>query len=77
MAKDWKCSVCNKRFTKESGAAMHIRDMAHKKLATPEHDPRNYQPDDDPSMADMMINAQLDRAMGNPVDDWLADMLDD
>lgn len=38
---------------------------------------RSERADDEQSMAELMIEAELDRAMGEPVDDWLLDMLPD
>lgn len=36
-----------------------------------------YEDDDEPSIASQMIDAQIARACGEPVEDWLADMLPD
>ncbi len=77
MAKDWKCSVCKKRFRQKAATYAHIRAVHN--LATlpgPVHDPRRYA-DDEPSIASQLIQAQLDRACGDPIPDWLADMLPD
>lgn len=34
-----------------------------------------YRDEHEPSIADLMVQASIDRAMGEPVEDWLADML--
>ena len=74
MSKDWKCSLCNKRFHQKKHGENHARDYHKKKDAGIVHAPRT---DNEPSMADLMVNAEINRACGDPVDDYLLDMLPD
>ena len=65
-----KCPTCNREFRDSHALGQHTRAKGHGqfKLLTD---------DDGPSMSSLMIDAQIDRAMGLPVDDWLVDMLPD
>ena len=66
-----RCSRCGKEFSTRQGAQMHI-DMKHhgkgERVAVVKRE-------HEPSMAELMIDAQIAKACGEPVDDWLADML--
>ena len=70
-----RCSRCKKVFKSRAGCDHHIQ-MKHggdgERIPVGESASRK---DYEPSMAELMIGAQLDRAMGNPVPDWLEDML--
>lgn len=72
-AKTNPCPYCTKKFADAWGVYAHAK-VKHKgkKLA---HLKPNKKEDDEPSMADLMIDAQLNRAMGIRNDDWLEDML--
>ena len=76
--KTWQCKLCNKRFTNPTNVARHAKDkhgrtddlsMRVKKV--------QKKPTAEPSIASLMVEARLDRAMGLPVDDWLLEMLDE
>lgn len=70
-----RCSRCKKAFKSRSACDNHIKDV-HKGIG--ERVPVGHsmsRKDYEPSMADLMIEAQLNRAMGEPVEDWLIDML--
>lgn len=69
-----RCSACLKVFKSRQGADDHIRQK-HAGNATriaagpgPKHD-------DHESMADIFVQAQINRAMGEPNEDWIEDML--
>tara|TARA_R110000787_G_scaffold19874_2_gene59127 strand:- start:463 stop:690 length:228 start_codon:yes stop_codon:yes gene_type:complete len=74
MAKDWKCSRCGKRWNKQEHVERHIKDFHTKRGGEAIYKPREPE---EPSMADLMIDAQIAQACGEPVEDWLADMLPD
>lgn len=59
----WECLYCGRKFRSLAGVKQH-EQAKH---------PRAEK--DEPSIADLMVQAELDRAMGEPVEDWLADML--
>ncbi len=72
------CGCCKKQFTTEESITAHVKAVHKNKYkvdifklhSTIKH------VDDEPSMADKIINAQLQQAMGEPVeDDWLLDSI--
>lgn len=63
------CQTCSKKFRDTDALRSHVKAKKHQR---PER-----QVEREPSMADLMIDAQIDRAMGLPVSDWLVDMLPD
>ena len=63
------CSRCGKHFGKPKYCRQHIAAV-HKAGGEPVPVPEREE-----SMADIFVQAELDRAMGNPVDDWIADMM--
>lgn len=71
------CPICRKSFHDRIGVYQHAK-AKHKRhnldsLRMAASLPRD---DDEPSMADRMIEAQLQHAMGGPVDeDWLLDAI--
>lgn len=72
--KAWMCSRCRKRFADPRSIPMHVRDK-HKgdgeAVRVPKSERRKRE-DAEPSMADLAIAAEIDRAMGIPNDDdWL------
>lgn len=69
-----RCSRCGKVFSSRAGADAHIRD---KHAGDGKRIPVGRQPsqDSEQSMASLLIEAELDRAMGLSVDEDLADML--
>lgn len=77
--KPWMCSTCSKRFHDPKPILMHVRD-AHKGEGKPIRVPkseRRQREDNEPSIAQRAIDAQLNRAMGLPVDDefdWVNDL---
>jgi uncharacterized C2H2 Zn-finger protein len=69
--KNRKCSRCGKEFASRKGCQMHI-DMKHGgKGARVAVVKREYEQ----SIAEQMIEAQIDIACGNPVDDYLKEIL--
>lgn len=64
-----RCKTCGKKFNNDNALRSHARDKKHQ---LPERVAQR-----EPSMADLMIDAHIDRAMGLPVEDWLIDMLPD
>lgn len=72
--KKWECSTCHKKFNTKQGATSHIRDYHPKKKdeAIPAVYPRR---ESEESMADIFVNAYLNRAMGEKNEDWVEDML--
>jgi hypothetical protein len=72
--KPWMCSKCRKKWSDPKPIFNHIRD-AHggdgKPVRVPKSE-RRQREDAEPSMADLAIQAHIDRAMGIPNDDdWL------
>jgi hypothetical protein len=51
--------------------------MEKKRTKKKQESPNPPEPNHEPSMAELMIDAELSRAMGEPVEDWLSDMLTD
>lgn len=72
--KHWMCSKCQKRFSDPRSIPHHARDTHAgdgKAVRVPKSE-RRQREDREPSMADLAIQAQIDRAMGIPNDDdWL------
>lgn len=71
----WMCSRCQKRWHDPNGGLqMHIRDVHGgdgKAVRVPKSE-RRQREDAEPSMAELAIAAQIDRAMGiKNDDDWL------
>ncbi len=66
-----RCSRCNKNFSSRAGCDQHIQ-MKHKGIG--EKLPvlkKEYEP----SMGDLMVEAEINRAMGIKNEDWIEDML--
>lgn len=61
-----QCPTCGKRFTDNNAQRLHAKAKNHKRLP--------YE-DAEPSMADLMIEAQMNRAMGGQNEDWIEEML--
>ena len=74
MAKRHKCSACQRGFHTERGVRDHIRDFHKSKKGESVKKPPRAD-DDEPSMAELFIEAQMNRAMGIRNDDWIEDML--
>lgn len=68
-----RCSRCGRTFKSRRGADDHIR-MVHKGKG--ERVTARRPRDDEPSMADLVVDAQIARACGEPVEDWIATMFD-
>ena len=64
-----QCQTCSKKFRDANALRSHAKAKGHQ---LPEREAER-----EPSMANLMIDAHIDRAMGLPVDDWLADMMPD
>lgn len=67
-----RCSRCGKHFRNYQAARQHIRDY-HKKRGGEVVPARQY--DTEESMADLLVEAEINRAMGKPNEPWLEDML--
>lgn len=70
-----RCSRCKKVFTSRAGCDSHIKmkhDGQGERIPVGESASRKNH---EPSMAELMIDAERDMAMGEPVEDWLRDML--
>lgn len=67
-----KCPYCNRELADASGVYSHVKKKhPNKKRAHLRPD----RPEQDESMADIFIEAELNRAMGIKNDDWIEDML--
>ena len=68
-----QCSRCLKRFQKKKSAEAHIRQVHGGKGEVRQWAYKHGCDDDEPSMADRAVQAELDRAMGveNPDIEWL------
>lgn len=72
--KHWMCSTCSKRFADPRSIPNHVKD-AHggdgQAVRVPKSE-RRQREEREQSMADLAVQAQIDRAMGIPNDDdWL------
>lgn len=72
--KRWQCTTCRRRFSTEDGTNMHIGAKHSKKggEAIPYERPQH---DDEESNADLMVEAAINTAVGEPVEDWIRDMM--
>lgn len=66
------CPHCERRFADRNGLYLHIKAKHGRKLAASLRPAANREP----SMADLVIEAQLARIMGEPVDEDIAEMFD-
>lgn len=68
MSKPWACSRCGKKFSDPVPVRAHIASKHGGKGEPVRVAKREYEP----SMADLAVQAEIDRAMGIPNDDdWL------
>lgn len=72
------CGACNKRMATLDGARTHA--LSHRRARVVDifqfcERIGTAVQDEEPSMADLMIEAQMNRAMGIGNEDWLEDML--
>lgn len=77
-AKHFACAYCGKRFADAQGRWQHTRARHPRKpnpALVPNAQPRPPRQSDDESIADLLIEAEINRAMGLPVDEWIEDML--
>lgn len=65
-----QCSRCGRRFVNEKACRMHI-------VAKHLHGEPIIVPPDEPSLADEIVQAQIDKTSGVAVPKWLAAMLPD
>ena len=68
IEKPAQCPSCGKRFVGNNEQRQHAKSKKHKAL------PRDTT-NDEPSMAELMIEAQMNRAMGIHNEGWIEDML--
>lgn len=79
------CEYCGKTFGSANAAFQHTKakhpgksNKWHAQACTRStHRRGGSQKASDPSMADLVIEARMNAAMGEPVDDWLGDMFHD
>lgn len=66
-----QCPYCTKKLAGHDGVYSHV------KTKHPNKKPAHLRPkrDEEPSMADLFIDAQINRSMGITNDDWIEDML--
>lgn len=77
MTKTWDCPKCGKCFTSQHGTRDHIRD-AHGGGIDPRKRKRAPVRDDsDMSLADIAVEAELKRLMGEPLDALEESLLND
>lgn len=73
------CPHCKRLLANADGARMHItKKHPHKRnpfASQNRHQISKDRDDGDESIASLMIQAQIDRACDEPVEDWLAGML--
>lgn len=67
-----ECPDCGKRCADRNGVYLHMKAKHGKR---PAREYREQHSDDDESMADIMVRAQIKRAMGVRNEDWIEDML--
>ena len=68
-----RCPYCPRSFHEVNALGQHLR-AKHKGKKVPDC-VRHKRHDDEPSIASLMIEAQIAQACGEPVDDWLLDMM--
>ena len=66
-----KCPYCNKMLAGQDGVYSHV------KAKHPQKKRAHLRPkrEEEESMADIFVNAELNRAMGIKNEDWIEDML--
>lgn len=73
------CPKCKKIFTNRYACYDHIQAKHQhnfKEMLLPiEYIRPKDKPDYEPSMAELMVEAEIFRACGEPVEDWLSDMM--
>lgn len=69
-----KCSCCGRVFKSRVGCDEHIR-VKHNGEAVRIAVGKSIKQDDEPSMASMFIEAEMNRAMGISNEQWIEDML--
>ncbi len=76
------CKSCGKKFKTPNDQQQHFRavhgtgPVSRKRLAHMERMAARAPTDDDPSIASLVIDASIRRACGEPIEDWIADMLE-
>lgn len=71
MSERTPCPYCTKRLADANGLYSHVKKKHPNKKRAHLRPKR----DEEPSMADLMIEAQINRAAGVKNDDWIEDML--
>lgn len=69
-----KCSRCNKVFANRFACFDHIQ-AKHENGEPIEYISPKNRSDYEPSMAELFIDAEIARACGEPVEEWIRDML--
>jgi hypothetical protein len=72
--KTHQCTYCERRFADENALYQHSRS---KHRQHPKQGKRKAPEDNDPSMADTLVDAMISHAMGDPVPDYLTEMFPD
>ena len=71
MDKPFTCSLCGKGFKTKRSVEDHQRDVHARNIHNAHVVRRNKAIDDEESMADRMIEAEENKAMGLPYEKWL------
>jgi hypothetical protein len=66
------CPACGRRVR---GVADHVRDKHPKWSYDPETGIGHILPPREETMADIFVEAEIARAMGEPIEDWIEEML--
>lgn len=71
-----QCPHCTKKLADANGAYMHVKAKHHgKRNPFAPKTVNRPQREEHQSMADLFIEGELNRAMGNPNPEWLEEML--
>ena len=65
-----RCSRCGRHFKSRKGAYQHIQAV-HKGEGTRVSARMEDRPGYEPSLADLVVQAELDRMEGKPIPDWM------
>lgn len=78
MRKRWDCPKCGKPFATRRGAESHIKDVHGEGVCSPRKRKRPTPPPDcEPSLADIAVEAELKRLMGEPLDPLEESLIND
>lgn len=70
----FRCPICGKRMRAPESVVQHARDRHHRLGVTPVPvQPRQER--DHETMADLFVQAEINRHMGVPNEEWIEEML--